>query len=60
MARTPDVEIKGKMRKSISAFIVDMDTPQVEVVTRCRFMGLKALYNGVVKFTDVKILWRIW
>ena len=26
MARTPDVEIKGKMRKSISAFIVDMDT----------------------------------
>ena len=55
MARTPDVEIKGKMRKSISAFIVDMDTPGVEVVTRCRFMGLKALYNGVVKFTDVKI-----
>ena len=55
MARTPDTEIKGKMRKSISAFIVDMDTPGVEVVTRCRFMGLKALYNGVVKFTDVKI-----
>ena len=27
MARTPDTEIKGKMRKSISAFIVDMDTP---------------------------------
>jgi alkylation response protein AidB-like acyl-CoA dehydrogenase len=55
MARTPDAEIKGKMRKSISAFIVDMDTPGVEIVTRCRFMGLKALYNGVVKFTDVKI-----
>jgi len=55
MARTPDVEIKGKMRKSISAFIVDMDTPGVEVVTRCRFMGLKALYNGVVRFTNVKI-----
>lgn len=55
MARTPDVEIKGKMRKSISAFILDMDTPGVEVVTRCRFMGLKALYNGVVRFTDVKI-----
>ena len=55
MARTPDVEIKGKMRKSISAFIVDMDTPGVEIVTRCRFMGLKALYNGVVRFTNVKI-----
>ena len=55
MARTPDVEIKGKMRKSISAFILDMDTPGVEVVTRCHFMGLRALYNGVVRFTDVKI-----
>jgi alkylation response protein AidB-like acyl-CoA dehydrogenase len=55
MARTPDTEIKGKMRKSISAFIVDMDMPGVEVVTRCHFMGLKALYNGVVRFTDVKI-----
>jgi alkylation response protein AidB-like acyl-CoA dehydrogenase len=55
MARTPDTEIKGKMRKSISAFILDMDTPGVEVVNRCRFMGLKALYNGVVRFTDVKI-----
>lgn len=55
MARTPDVEIKGKMRKSITAFIVDMNTPGVQVVNRCRFMGLKALYNGVVRFTDVKI-----
>ena len=55
MARTPDVEIKGKMRKSISAFIVDMDTPGVELVVRCRFMGLKALYNGIVRFTDAKI-----
>ena len=55
MARTPDTEIKGKMRKSISAFILDMDTPGVEVVTRCHFMGLRALYNGVVRFTNVKI-----
>jgi hypothetical protein len=41
--------------KKITAFIVDMDTPGVEVTYRSRFMGLKALYNGVVKFTDVKI-----
>ena len=32
-----------------------MDTPGVEVLHRCRFMGLKALYNGVIRFTDVKI-----
>ena len=51
MARTPDKN--GK--KQITAFIVDMDTPGVEILHRCRFMGLKALYNGVVKFTDVKI-----
>ena len=51
MARTPD---KGK-KKQISAFIVEMDSPGVEVVTRCRFMGLKALYNGIVRFNNVKI-----
>ena len=55
MARTPDVVIKGRNKKQITAFIVDMDTPGVEVKHRCRFMGLKALYNGVIKFTDVKI-----
>ena len=32
-----------------------MDTPGVEVVRRCHFMGLRALYNGVVRFTDVKV-----
>jgi hypothetical protein len=32
-----------------------MDTPGVEVVSRCRFMGLKALYNAVVRFNDVKV-----
>ncbi|MAS92371.1 MAG: DNA polymerase II [Verrucomicrobiales bacterium] len=42
-------------RPNISAFLVEMDTPGVEVTHRCRFMGLKALYNGVVKFTDVRI-----
>lgn len=55
MARTPDREVHGRMRSQISAFIVEMDTPGVEVVTRCHFMGLRALYNGVVRFTDVKV-----
>jgi alkylation response protein AidB-like acyl-CoA dehydrogenase len=42
-------------RPKISAFLVEMDTPGVEVTYRCHFMGLRALYNGVVKFTDVRI-----
>jgi alkylation response protein AidB-like acyl-CoA dehydrogenase len=55
MARTPDKMVNGKPRNQISAFIVEMDTPGVEIVTRCHFMGLKALYNGVVRFTNVKV-----
>jgi len=47
--------VMARTGKKISAFIVEMDTPGVELTHRSRFMGLKALYNGVVKFTDVKI-----
>lgn len=42
-------------RPKISAFLVEMDTPGVEVIRRCRFMGLKALYNGVVKFDRARV-----
>ncbi|MEM7600186.1 MAG: acyl-CoA dehydrogenase family protein, partial [Verrucomicrobiota bacterium] len=52
MARMKNSDPK---RPKISAFLVEMDTPGVEVTHRSRFMGLKALYNGVVKFTNVRI-----
>ena len=55
MARTPAKMIKGKERKQITAFIVDVDSPGLEITYRCRFMGLRALYNGVVKFTNVRV-----
>jgi alkylation response protein AidB-like acyl-CoA dehydrogenase len=55
MARTPPKMVDGKPKDQITAFIVEMDTPGVEVVHRCRFMGLRALYNGVVRFTDVRV-----
>ena len=55
MAKTPPVMVKGKAKNQITAFIVDMDTPGVEVVTRCHFMGLRALYNGVIRFTNVRV-----
>ena len=47
--------VMARTGAKITAFIVEMDTPGVEVIHRSRFMGLKALYNGVVKFTNVKI-----
>src|SRR5216117_1243704 len=55
MAKTPPKIVKGKERKQITAFIVDVDWPGVEITYRCRFMGLRALYNGIVKFTNVRV-----
>jgi len=55
MARTPPKMVGGKERKQITAFIVDVDTPGLEIIYRCRFMGLRALYNAVVKFSDVRV-----
>ena len=55
MARTPSKVVRGKMRKQITTFIVERDMPGVEMVYRCRFMGLRALYNGVIRFKDVKV-----
>jgi alkylation response protein AidB-like acyl-CoA dehydrogenase len=55
MARTPDVEVNGKPKKQITAFIVDHTMPGVSVKHRCRFMGLKAIENGVIKFENVKV-----
>ena len=48
MAKHPDT-------KKISAFIVEKDWPGVEVVIRCHFMGLRAIENGVIRFTNVRV-----
>jgi alkylation response protein AidB-like acyl-CoA dehydrogenase len=55
MAKTPPKVVNGKERKQITAFIVDVDSPGLEITYRCRFMGLRALYNGIVKFTNVRV-----
>ena len=55
MARTPDVIVHGKPRKQITAFIVEKQWPGVEIAHRCRFMGLKAIENGVIRFTNVRV-----
>ena len=55
MARTPDKIVGGKARRQITAFIVEVDSPGVEITYRCRFMGLKSLYNAVITLKDVKV-----
>jgi alkylation response protein AidB-like acyl-CoA dehydrogenase len=48
MARNPKND-------AISAFVVETAWPGVEVTHRCRFMGLRALANAALRFTNVKI-----
>ena len=55
MAKTPPKLVNGKAKDQITAFIVEMNWPGVEVAHRCHFMGLKALYNGVIRFTNVRV-----
>jgi hypothetical protein len=51
MARTPTKE----KPHATTAFIVETSWPGVEIICRCRFMGLRALYNGVVRFDNVRV-----
>jgi alkylation response protein AidB-like acyl-CoA dehydrogenase len=55
MAKTPPKIVNGRSRDQVTAFIVDTSTPGFEVVHRSRFMGLRALFNGVLRFTNVKV-----
>jgi alkylation response protein AidB-like acyl-CoA dehydrogenase len=39
----------------LSAFVVETAWPGVEVLRRCRFMGLRALANAEIAFHDVRV-----
>jgi hypothetical protein len=54
VARTPARE-GVRAKRPITAFIVETDSPGVEVEHHCHFMGLRALSNGVLRFRDVKV-----
>ena len=41
--------------RKISAFVVETDWPGVLIEHRCHFMGLRALANAVIRFTDVRV-----
>jgi alkylation response protein AidB-like acyl-CoA dehydrogenase len=51
MAKTPT----EKHPHATTAFVVETSMPGVEVVRRCHFMGLRALYNGVIRFNNVRV-----
>ena len=53
--KTPPKMVDGKPRTQITTFVVEAKSPGVEVVHRCQFMGLHALYNGVIRFTNVRV-----
>ncbi len=55
MARTPSKIVNGREKRQITAFIVEAGWPGVSVEHRCHFMGLKAIYNGVMSFRNVRI-----
>lgn len=55
MAVTPPKVVHGKERKQITAFIVETNTPGIEKIHRCTFMGLHGIQNGVMRFTNVKV-----
>lgn len=55
MARTPSVMVRGKERKQITAFIVEKSMPGFEIVHSCKFMGLRAISNGLIRFNNVKV-----
>ena len=45
----------GRVRDQITAFMVDGESPGVTVPHRCQFMGMRALYNAVVRFENVRV-----
>ncbi len=55
IARTPPKIVDGKPRTQLTAFVVEANSPGIEVVHRYQFMGLHALYNGVIRFTGVRV-----
>ncbi len=49
------VMARNAKTNAISAFVVETAWSGVEVMHRCRFMGLHALANAALRFTDVKV-----
>src|SRR4029077_6545145 len=55
LARLLVVMARDPKSKKISAFVVETAWKGVKVEHRSRFMGLRALANAVISFTDVRV-----
>lgn len=61
MCQTPPKIVRGREKKQISAFILETKDKDgnwvegLEIVHRCDFMGLRGIYNGLLRFKDVKV-----
>lgn len=55
MAQTKPKIRRGRVIPQITAIIVEADSPGVEVLHRCDFMGLRGIQNGLLRFTHVKV-----
>ncbi len=42
-------------RKGITAFVVEGRSEGLEVIHRCRFLGIRAIENGLIRFRNVKV-----
>jgi len=49
------VMARSEESDEISAFVVETDWEGVDAPHRCRFMGLRAIENGVLTFDDVRV-----
>jgi alkylation response protein AidB-like acyl-CoA dehydrogenase len=55
MARTDSDHKSNGRGPQITALLVDTETPGVESVHRCDFMGLRGIHNGLLRFKNVKV-----
>ena len=54
-AQTPAKLVAGRPLTQITTFVVEAKSPGIEIVHRSQFMGHRAIYNGVLRFTNVRV-----
>ncbi|MGH2459993.1 MAG: acyl-CoA dehydrogenase family protein, partial [Chloroflexota bacterium] len=45
----------AKVEGKVTAFILEMDRPGVEILHRCEFLGCRGIENGWIRFTNVRV-----
>lgn len=55
MAVTPPKIVNGKEKKQITAFVVESSSSGFHVAHECKFMGIRGIRNGLLRFTNVRV-----